>query len=437
MASARLSLLYVSQFPPSPPRYGAQVRMHGLITAMAERHDVWAVSLAESAADAQASAQAMRAYCRDVAMVVDAGAASLARKRLLQLRSLASTHTFERHLFTVPALQRRIDAFLRARRFDAVVVEGPFLAHYRFRAAPPGAPRPRLVVDEHNVEYDLHRQLAGSDAGLVRRIYSAVNWRKLRREEQAVWDRCDGLAVTSARDEARVRAARPGARVAVVPNAVDLERFRPRPSDPPPDGRTVLFFGALDYFPNTDGILFFLDHVWPRVLARHPAARLRILGRRPPAALLARRSGCVEIPGFVEDLRPSLAGAAAVVAPLRIGGGTRLKILEAMAMARPVVSTALGAEGLEVSHGRELLLADEPGPFAAEVVRLLEDPALGARLGAGARALVEERYAWRASARALERLLRDLVAAQRASAGAGAPLERPPRRSPISTTVIE
>ena len=118
--------------------------------------------------------------------------------------------------------------------------------------------------------------------------------------------------------------------------------------------------------------------------------------------------------GFVEDLRPSVAAAAAVVVPLRLGGGTRLKILEAMAMARPVVSTSVGAAGIEATHGRELLLADDPERFAAELRRLLDDPALGARLGAEARALVAARYGWRASAGALESLM--VQACGRASA---------------------
>jgi glycosyltransferase involved in cell wall biosynthesis len=435
--SDRLRVLYVCQFPPSPPRFGAQVRMHGLMTALAARHDVWAVCCAEPA-ELEESRRAMEEYCRGVELVPDTTSASTLRKRLLQLRSLASTRTFERHLFTTPALQRRIAEVLAARRFDVVNVEGPFVAHHRFRAAPPGAPPPRLVLDEHNVEYDVHRQtVERGGGGLARRLYNAVNWRKMRREEEALWGRVDAITVTSPRDAARVRAARPGARVAVVPNGVDVERFRPRPGDPLPDGRTVLFFGALDYYPNSEGLLAFLDEAWPRVLATHPAARLRVLGRRPPPALVARQGPGIEIAGFVEDLRPSLAAAAVVVVPLRLGGGTRLKILEAMAMGKPVVSTSLGAEGLDAAHGRELLLADDPERFAAEVRRVLGDRALAARLGKAARAFVERRYAWRASARALERCLLEVCAAPPRGEAARAARRQRPRASVTSTTVIE
>ena len=404
----RLRILFVSQVPPSPPRYGAQVRIHGLMTAVAERHEVSAVCCAASEEEAEAAREAMRAYCREVEIVVDPTSEDWLRKRLLQARSLASLHCFERHLFTTAWMQRRLDAVLSAGRHDAVIAEGPFVVHHRFRTAPPGAPPPRLVLDEHNVEWDVSRQVARRGVTLARRIYGSLNWRKMRREEEAAWGRVDAVTVTSARDEARVLAARPRARVAVVPNAVDVDRCRPLPGDPPPDRSTLLFFGALDYAPNSDGLGFFLDEVWPRVLATHPGARLRILGRKAPPWLAARRAPGVELGGFVEDLRPAIAAAGAVIVPLRLGGGTRLKILEAMAMAKPIVSTRIGAEGLVVAHGRELLVADRAVDFAAEVRRLLDDPALGDRLGRAARALVETRYAWRASAAILDRLLMEL-----------------------------
>ncbi len=435
--SERLRILYVCQVPPSPPRFGAQVRIHGLMTAIAARHDVSVVCCAEPG-EAEGARRALRDYCRDVEVVVERASTSAVRKRLLQLRSLASARTFERCLFTLPERPRRLDAVLGREPFDVVNVEGPFVAHHRFRRSPRGAPEPRLVLDEHNVEFDVHRQVARGGGGLARRLYSGVNWRKMRREEQAVWDRVDAIAVTSTHDAARVLSARPAARVAVVPNGVDVERYRARPGDPPPDRSTLLFFGALDYHPNGDGILWFLDEVWPRVLRTHPAARLKVVGRRPPPALLARRGPDVEVVGFVEDLRPTLAAAAAVVVPLRLGGGTRLKILEAMAMSRPVVSTSLGVEGLAAAHGRELLLADDPERFAGEVRRLLDDPALGAALGQTARALVERRYSWRASANALERLLREVCAAPPARLrGSAAARHGDARASFTSMTVME
>jgi len=170
-----------------------------------------------------------------------------------------------------------------------------------------------------------------------------------------------------------------------------------------------MFFGINDYYPNTDGILFFLREIWPRIASSHPRARLKIVGPRPTPEILAHRSDRIEVAGRVDDLRLHIASAAVTVVPLRLGGGTRLKVLEAMAMGKPIVSTVIGAEGIAAVHEQHLLLADEPGQFAAAVGRILDDPDLGARLGRQGRALVTERYSWGAAAAEMERFLSDIV----------------------------
>jgi glycosyltransferase involved in cell wall biosynthesis len=195
----------------------------------------------------------------------------------------------------------------------------------------------------------------------------------------------------------------------VIPNAADVERYQPRPGDPAPDGRTVLYFGLLSTVPNVDGVTHFVQAIWPRIAAAHPEARCRIVGGRPPPSLLALAGPRVELTGFVEDLRPHLAAAAAVVVPLRLGGGTRLKIVEGMAMGKAIVSTTLGAEGIEAVPGRDLLVEDEPVAFADAVIRLLDQPELAARLGRAARQLAVERYAWSGAARALEGFFREVI----------------------------
>lgn len=409
MSHGRLSILHVSPMPASPPRFGAQVRMHGLMTELARRHDLTAVMLVDNEFDAEECRKTMQAYCRDVVLVPKPYVGEGLAKRLLQLQALASTRSWERWLASVPAMQRALDRVLRAERFDLVNLEFSFLGECNLRQAPRNERLPRLVVASHNIDYELARQYARDGRSLAHRLYAGVNWRKLRREELGTYRDADGVYLCSAEDERRLLDEIPGARTAVIPNAADVDYYKPRPTDPPPDGRTVLFFGLLSYAPNVDGVMHFVQKIWPRVVEAHPEARFKIIGGRPPRSLQLLAGPRVELTGFVPDLRPHLAAAAAVVVPLRLGGGTRLKVVEAMAMGKAIVSTALGSEGIEAIPGRDLLIEDQPEAFADALNRLLDDPELAARIGQSARSLAVERYSWSGAARALEGFYRDIL----------------------------
>jgi len=409
MTPERLKILYVSQMPASPPRFGAQARMHGLMTELSRRHDLSAVMLVDDEFDLEECRRAMQAYCRSVELIRNPYGRDGLAKRLLQLRSLASTRSFERLRVTVPAMQQALDRVLRATRFDVVNLEFTFLGSCDLRQAPPSERRPVLIVDSHNIDYDLARQYAGSGGNLLRRLYAAANWRKLRREELGTYGDADGVYLCSKADEQRLLGEIPAARTVVIPNAADVDYYQPRPADPAPDGRTVLFFGLLSYMPNVDGVIHFVRDIWPHIAAAHPQARCKIVGGSPPQSLTELAGPRIEFTGFVPDLRPHLAEAAAVVVPLRLGGGTRLKIVEAMAMGKAIVSTTLGAEGIEAVPGRDILIEDRPEAFASAVNRLLAEPALGARIGQSARQLAERRYAWSAAAQVLEGFYRQAL----------------------------
>lgn len=405
MSDDRLELLFVSPFPAGPPTFGAQRRIAGLMAALARRHGVCGAALVPFGWDREAAARAMAAYCEEVALVPAPPDRGLV-KRLGQVRSLVSRASHERRIASVAAFRAAVGELLGRRRFDVVTLEFPFQAHYALRRSPPGAPPPLLVLDQHNIEHDLARQSRDASRGLLRRLHHGRNWRKLLTEEVAAWRGADGVTFTSADDARRACALHPDLRAAVVPNAVDLEHFRPDPELPPPDGRTLVFFGTMRYFPNLDGVRYLLAEIWPRI-ARHPGARLKVIGQTVPE-VQRQHGGRLEIVGLVDDLRPHLAQAAAVLVPLRVGGGTRFKILEAMAMGRPVVSTTVGAEGIAARPGRDLLLADDPEAFAAAAIRVLADPGLGRSLGAAGREVVERSYSWRAAAEAYEQFVRSL-----------------------------
>jgi len=410
MVPERLNVLLVSPMAPSPPRFGAQARTHGLLSNLAKGHDLSALVLHDDDETPNASGPAMRSYCREVTFVRNPNGATGWRRRALQARSWLSRRSYQRHLFAVPAFQEALDHVLGSQRFDVVFVNLPYLAHYRLRHSPPGTVAPAVVIDSHDVGYDLAHQVATSSAPLGQRLHASFNWRKLEREELAAYNAADGVCVCSTADQRRLAADAPSATTVVIPNAADVEHLQPRHTDPAPDGHTVLFFGLLATVPNVDGVLYFLRKIWPLIAAARPDARFVVIGADPAPAILAHAGPGVIIVGPVDDLRPHLSAAAVVVVPLRLGGGTRLKILEAWAMARPVVSTTLGAEGLDCVPGRHLLIADGPSEFASSVLRILGEPGLADELGRAGRALVSERYSWRGAAAALEAFFRQVLA---------------------------
>jgi len=391
-----LRILVVAMFLPTPATRGIQRRVEGLMKALSRRHEVSVICYADPLSDAPEGEAAMREYCKAVTLVQPSFPNGLLSKRLQQSMSLFSRRSFVHRQVGTRAFQRALDDLLARETFDVVNVELPFMAHFRFEPGP-GRPRPLLVLDEHNIEFDLARQSAAEGLGLARRAYNTIDYLKIRREEVAVWRRFDGTLFASELDQARACKLLPGIRSAVVPNAVDVDYFRPRPTAPPSDGKTLLFFGTQRYFPNLDGLLYFLREVWPVLSRRLPHSRVKIVGDGPAPEVLACRGPRVEVTGLVDDVRPHLASAAVIIVPLRLGGGTRFKIVEAMAMEKAIVSTTTGAEGLEVAPGRHLLLGDDPRTFTEGVARALEEPGLATAMGKAARALVESRYSWEAS----------------------------------------
>jgi glycosyltransferase involved in cell wall biosynthesis len=399
----RLRILVVSPYLPSR-RSGGHVRLRGLVSNLAESHDVSILAFADPTAEGQVAPVEIPQSVAEVVTVPLDVATTRKAKRALQLRSLLSPQSFERLVHQRPAFQAALDHMSERRHFDVVHVEHCFMAHFAF-------PHDAVVVlDEQNVEYEVRRRSASVTRPGSRKLYDYLNHLKLRREEEDSWRSADACAATSPRDEAAIREACPTARTAVVANAVDTEFFSPGPRRP--DSHTVLFFGTLAYYPNVEALLFFMREVMPLLRRSHPTVQLRIVGAAPPPEITRLAGPDVVVTGFVDDVRPHLERASVIVAPLRIGGGTRLKILEAMAMGRPVVSTTLGAEGLAVTHGREVLIGDSPEAFAGQVTRVLDDDSLAISLGAAGRRLVEAEYDWRASTRALEALYRGVLHAR-------------------------
>jgi len=400
-----MKLLVVTHNLPLP-RWGAGTRNYHLLHALARAHEVSLFATVDRLPDPDDVAL-LRTAARDIfTCVLPAGR----NKRLRQMGALLRGRSYELTTYAPGYVRAAFAQVMREGRFDAVLFESAVVAGHDL---PPGV---RRIVDEHNVEHEVLRRTFQSDAGQLRRLYNRLEYRNLRAGEIARCARADLILATSERDADTLRGLLPGRPVCVVPNGVDTAAFDAAHAPPETvaearaeEGEAperVVFTGTLGYYPNVQAVLTFAVHCWPRIRAAVPQATWQIVGSYPPPEVL--RLGelpGVTVTGTVPAVQPYLASAAVAVAPLLVGGGTRLKILEAFAMGRAVDTTSVGCEALAVGHGRHLLVADDPAAFADGVIALLGDAERRAALGAAGRALVEERYTWERCGATLRRAL--------------------------------
>ncbi|GFM37300.1 glycosyltransferase [Desulfovibrio psychrotolerans] len=271
--------------------------------------------------------------------------------------------------------------------YDLALVEDIVMAQYA-----PLVKGARRFLDMHNVESDLMARFAANCDNIFKRVYASVTAAKLGRYEQRTAEGFDAVFVCSAEDRALLE--RNGIRVPVhvVPNGVDCALHARNGSDREP--MSLVFVGSMDYHANISGVEYFHAQVLPLLRERHPDLTVYVVGKNPPDRIRAMGGKGVVVTGAVDDVRPYLHRAAVSIVPLLVGGGTRLKILEAMAAGVPVVSTSLGAEGIGAVHGRDILIGDTARSFADAVSTLLGNPAEGERLALMGREFVRQRFDW-------------------------------------------
>ena len=377
----RRKILYISASPLVPSKLGPARRNHHIVDQLSRFYDVSVLAIGRGV-DREAFLQS----CRRVSRCVFVPARHNTRLKSL----LKAWQTARGRCDFLPALEPGLRNACRrwtaSGAFDAIVLSSVLLGKLPL---PPGVP---VVADTHNVEFDVHRRTAVTADRLMRRLYAARQYTATREEERRCAMRADLLLATSDRDKHLFERELCLRCVEVVPNGIDVAEFQP--VDAPPGPPAILFTGLMSYYPNQQGIRWFLDDVLPLVRRCAPDVRVVIAGAAPPRWLLARQSDYLQVTGQVADMRPYLAAATVLIAPLMIGGGTRVKILEAQAMARPVVSTTLGAEGLVQHHGQSILLADDAWSFASHVARLLRHPRTAARIAHCGRQHVLRYFNW-------------------------------------------
>jgi len=296
--------------------------------------------------------------------------------------------------FTTPVLMSALERLFRQQTFDAVQLESVHLIAYA-KLIRRMAPKVPVLCDWHNIESEIQGRYAENYSGRLRSVYARRTAQLLRRSEQEFLRLGDAHTVCSERERQVLLALEPTARIAVIDNGVDVAYFSHTQRLPAGPRLNLVYVGLMEYHANVDAVTYFAREIWPRVRQLRPELHFVIVGARPrpEVVILAKQPG-ITVTGTVEDLRPYYRQALAAVVPLRVGGGTRLKILEAMAAGTPVISTALGAEGLQVKNGEELVLADTPALMANAVAGLYEDSSEWRRLAENGRKLVLSRYDW-------------------------------------------
>ncbi len=394
-----MRVLIVSMSFPLPLKSGGRLRVFNLLKHLASHHRVTLVTLADSAEEVVRHLPELKRLCDRVIVVPwQPGPAALASRVLQGVRwvwSLPLSVLNKRS----PALASALHELLQRETFNAVQIEWIQMVQHVHDLDWPLLAR-RGVLVEHDVAWLPLSRRVGVAWGIGRWFW-AREARLMRAYEEAVWRRF-GAVVTMSEDDARQ--VRPiSDRVTVVPNGVDVAHYA-ECLEAKKDARTLLFVGWFRHDPNVDALRYFLESIYGRIVERFPDVRLRIVGAHVPPSVQQQsaRWPSVDLVGYVEDVRPELARATVSVVPLRVGGGTRLKILESMAAGTPVVTTSIGCEGLEVEPDHHLLVGDTPEAFAQCVSDLLNDAELRRRLAREARSLVESQYDWSRSVNALE-----------------------------------
>jgi glycosyltransferase involved in cell wall biosynthesis len=417
MSTARRILFLTPQLP-YPPQQGTAIRNFNLLARLAQHHVIDLLTFLQPG-DEMSPDSPLHSLCRTIVT------APVPQRTLSQrLRATLTSPLPDMALrLESPEMWQRLRDLTQRQSYDVVQIEGIEMAAYGLALAgvrltfgataiEPQRPRPRLVFDDHNAEYVLQQRAFQTDLRRPNRwaaaAYSLIQWQKLRRYERAVCRHADAATAVSEADAAALRRLLPDLRPAVIPNGVDLASYAPDRVQPLDLGPAVLVFTAkMDFRPNVDAVEWFIP-ILARVRQVMPEARFFVVGQKPhPRLMRLTANPAVVVTGWVADTRPYIAGATVYVVPLRVGGGTRLKVLEAMALGRAIVSTRLGAEGFDVADGRELRLADTPETFAQAVIELLQDAGQRARLGTAARAFVEARYGWERIVPDMERLYGD------------------------------
>lgn len=404
-----MKLLFLTPQLPYPPQQGTTIRNYNIIKELGPRHEIHLLSFGRVE---QLEGSPLNELCSRIE-IMDPPVRSLPRRAF---DTVASPLPDMAKRLNSRALAYKLGEMLWSEKYDVLQIEGIEMASNWLRAsgsdeAMPAGPsgmtrvtRPlvKSIFDNHNAEYVLQKSAFESDRNRMGRLhaaaYSYIQWHKLEKFEREICIQAKNVTVVSENDAKSIAMLGSGIHPVVIPNGVEISHYVPSSEvcAKPLADISVVFTGKMDFRPNTDAAIWFAREILPVIRRLIPLAHISFVGQQPNSQVraLAALPG-VQVTGWVADTRPYIADAAVYAVPLRMGGGTRLKVLEAMAMGKGIVSTTLGAEGIECMPGRDLIVADRTEDFAQAVVGLIRDPKRRQELGVNARKLVEEKYDWR------------------------------------------
>jgi sugar transferase (PEP-CTERM/EpsH1 system associated) len=396
-----MKILWVKAGGLVPPDTGGKIRSYNILRELARSHSITFFSF-YAAHDSDLHPDLKNIFDRVVCVPLDLPAAKSFAEMLDYGARLLSSQPYGITKYCRAEVRRSLHALLERETYDVILCDFIFAA----AVIPWNWPTPKVLFT-HNVEADIWRRHYEVATNPIWKAISWREWRKMEGAERRYLRLADRILTVSESDRDAFAPFLDLGKLTVIPTGVDVDYFQPMLVEE--NANSLVFTGSMDWLPNEDAILYFVDAILPLIKQQLPEVSLEVVGRSPSRKLqaLAETEKSVRLTGWVEDIRPFVARGAACIVPLRIGGGTRLKIFEAMAMKKAVISTSVGAEGLPVSSGENILLADTPNDFADSVVSVLRDPSRRQRLGTAARTLVQENYSWPRVAETFARTLHD------------------------------
>jgi sugar transferase (PEP-CTERM/EpsH1 system associated) len=391
-----------------PVDKGGKIRTYHLLKQLKNHHHITYLTLDDGTAPPDAAENASE-YCHELIRIPHSTSAKFSAAFYAELvANMTSSLPYAIRKYKSDAMTRAISDATSKDNFDVVICD--FLA--------PAVNLPRdlqtpVVLFQHNVEAEIWRRHYEVQQHPAKRLYLRLQWRKMQGFERDACRRVDSVIAVSEADAKMMEHDYGVAKVHDIPTGVDVDFFKPSNSITPRPN-SLVFTGSMDWLPNEDAMRFFVDDILPLIKQRIPDVHLTIVGRNPYPSLLelAKRDRALTVTGRVDDVRSYIEEAVAFIVPIRIGGGTRLKIYEAMAMEKPVISTTIGAEGLPVHDGAQLLIADDPEKFAEAVVKVLSDSEFATQLGNNAAQLVRQNFGWPGVAATFADLCRDAIVSE-------------------------